>query len=62
MTTEHDDTGYEPPHTSSTTDYVLAELRAVGGEFLSARAREEQCLPADPARSALARSLRTSDL
>jgi hypothetical protein len=26
------------------------------------RAREEQCLPADPARSALARSLRTSDL
>jgi hypothetical protein len=32
------------------------------GEFLSPRAREEQCLPADPARSALARSLRTSDL
>src|ERR1700730_4196235 len=31
-------------------------------EFLSPRAREEQCLPADPARSALARSLRTSDL
>ena len=31
-------------------------------EFLPPRAREEQCLPADPARSALARSLRTSDL
>src|SRR5580700_5471480 len=31
-------------------------------EFLAPRAREEQCLPADPARSALARSLRTSDL
>jgi hypothetical protein len=30
--------------------------------FLSPRAREGQCLPADPARSALARSLRTSDL
>jgi hypothetical protein len=30
--------------------------------FYLARAREEQCLPADPARSALARSLRTSDL
>jgi hypothetical protein len=31
------------------------------GVFLSPRAREGQCLPADPARSALARSLRTSD-
>jgi len=33
-----------------------------GEQFLSPRAREEQCLPADPARSALARSLRTSNL
>jgi hypothetical protein len=30
MTTEHDDTGYEPPHTSSTTDHVLAELQLYG--------------------------------
>src|SRR5580704_1230137 len=35
------------------------ERFAVEREFLSPRAREEQCLPADPARSALARSLRT---
>src|ERR1700730_659062 len=33
-----------------------------GVKSLSPRACEEQCLPADPARSALARSLRTSDL
>ena len=30
MTTEHDDTGYEPPHTSSPTDHVLAELQLYG--------------------------------
>ncbi|MEA2818293.1 MAG: hypothetical protein QOJ86_297, partial [Bradyrhizobium sp.] len=30
MTTEHDDTGYEPPHTSSPTDHVLAELQLCG--------------------------------
>jgi hypothetical protein len=30
MTTEHDDTGYELPHTSSPTDHVLAELQLYG--------------------------------
>ena len=30
MTTDHDDTGYEPPHTSSPTDRVLAELQLYG--------------------------------
>jgi hypothetical protein len=30
MTTEHDDTGYEPPHSSSSTDHVLAELQLYG--------------------------------
>lgn len=30
MTTDHDDTGYEPPHTSSPTDYVLSELQLYG--------------------------------
>lgn len=30
MTTEHDDTSYEPPHTSSPTDHVLAELQLYG--------------------------------
>jgi hypothetical protein len=30
MTTEHDDTGYEPPHNSSPTDHVLAELQLYG--------------------------------
>ncbi len=30
MTTEHDDTGYEPPHSSSPTDHVLAELQLYG--------------------------------
>ena len=30
MTTEHDDTGFEPPHTSSPTDHVLAELQLYG--------------------------------
>jgi len=30
MTIEHDDTGYEPPHTSSPTDHVLAELQLYG--------------------------------
>ena len=30
MTTEHDDTVYEPPHTSSPTDHVLAELQLYG--------------------------------
>ncbi len=30
MTTEHDDTGYEPPHASSPTDHVLAELQLYG--------------------------------
>jgi hypothetical protein len=30
MTTEHDDTSYEPPHTSSSTDHVLAELQLYG--------------------------------
>ena len=30
MTTEHDDTGYEPPPASSPTDHVLAELQLHG--------------------------------
>ena len=30
MTTEHDDAGYEPPHSSSPTDHVLAELQLYG--------------------------------
>jgi len=30
MTTEHDDTGFEPPHSSSPTDHVLAELQLYG--------------------------------
>ena len=30
MTTEHDDTSYEPPHSSSPTDHVLAELQLYG--------------------------------
>jgi hypothetical protein len=30
MTTDHDDTGYEPPHTSSPTDHVLSELQLHG--------------------------------
>jgi hypothetical protein len=30
MTTEHDDAGYEPPHASSPTDHVLAELQLYG--------------------------------
>jgi hypothetical protein len=30
MTTDHDDTGYEPPHASSPTDHVLAELQLYG--------------------------------
>ncbi len=30
MTTEHDDTGLEPPHTSSPTDHVLDELQLYG--------------------------------
>ena len=30
MTTDHDDTGFEPPHTSSPTDHVLAELQLYG--------------------------------
>ena len=30
MTTDHDDTAYEPPHTSSPTDHVLAELQLYG--------------------------------
>ena len=30
MTTEHDDTGFEPPHTSSPTDHVLTELQLYG--------------------------------
>ena len=30
MTTEHDDTDFEPPHTSSPTDHVLAELQLYG--------------------------------
>jgi hypothetical protein len=30
MTIEHDDTGYEPPHTGSATDHVLSELQLFG--------------------------------
>ena len=30
MTTDHDDTSYEPPHTSSPTDHVLSELQLYG--------------------------------
>ena len=30
MTTEYDDTSFEPPHTSSPTDHVLAELQLYG--------------------------------
>lgn len=30
MTTDHDDTSYEPPHTSSPTDQVLSELQLYG--------------------------------
>ena len=30
MTTDHDDTDFEPPHTSSPTDHVLAELQLYG--------------------------------
>src|SRR5271166_1523190 len=30
MTTEHDDAGYEPPHCSSPTERVLAELQLYG--------------------------------
>jgi hypothetical protein len=30
MTTEHDDTGFEPPHSSSPTDHVLTELQLYG--------------------------------
>ena len=30
MTTDHDDTGYEPPHSSSPTDHVLHELQLYG--------------------------------
>ena len=30
MTTQHDDTGFEPPHSSSPTDRVLAELQLYG--------------------------------
>jgi len=30
MTTDHDDAGYEPPHSSSPTDHVLAELQLYG--------------------------------
>jgi YspA, cpYpsA-related SLOG family len=30
MTTDPDDTGFEPPHTSSSTDHVLAELQLYG--------------------------------
>ena len=30
MTTDQDDTGYEPPHTSSPTDHVLSELQLYG--------------------------------
>ena len=30
MTTKHDDTGYEPQHSSSPTDHVLAELQLYG--------------------------------
>ena len=30
MTTEYDDTSFEPPHTSSPTDHVLTELQLYG--------------------------------
>jgi hypothetical protein len=30
MTTEHDETGYEPPHATSPTDHILAELQLHG--------------------------------
>jgi len=30
MTTEYDDTGFEPPHASSPTDHVLSELQLYG--------------------------------
>jgi len=30
MTTEHDDAGFEPPHSSSPTDHVLTELQLYG--------------------------------
>lgn len=30
MTTQHDDAGFEPPHSSSPTDHVLAELQLYG--------------------------------
>jgi hypothetical protein len=30
MTTEYDDTSFEPPHTSSSTDHVLTELQLYG--------------------------------
>ncbi len=30
MTTDHDDTGYEPPHATSPTDHILAELQLHG--------------------------------
>ena len=30
MTTDHDDTGFEPPHSSSPTDHVLHELQLYG--------------------------------
>jgi len=30
MTTEHDDTSFEPPHTSSPTDHLLTELQLYG--------------------------------
>ena len=30
MTSDHDDTGFEPPHTASPTDHVLAELQLYG--------------------------------
>ncbi len=30
MTTDHDDTSYEPPHSSSPTDHVLADLQLYG--------------------------------
>ncbi len=30
MTTDHDDTEFEPPHSSSPTDHVLNELQLYG--------------------------------
>ncbi|MBN9291206.1 MAG: hypothetical protein J0H36_08845, partial [Hyphomicrobium denitrificans] len=30
MTIDHDDTGYEPPHASSPTEHVIAELQLYG--------------------------------